>query len=249
MTYPKITIITVVFNAVKYLESTIRSVQDQKYKNIEFIIIDAGSSDGTIDIIKKYESLVSKWISEIDEGLYYAMNKGLKMATGEYVMFLNAGDMLYNDEVLSLIFTSSATEADIYYGETMIVDQQGKEIGLRRLKAPEKLKWREMKNGMVVCHQSVIVRRSITPFFDTRYRIASDYLWVLQSLKSAEGIVNTGTVISRFMDGGMNKSNIIRALKERFIIMIKEFGFFPAFFQHFIIAGRFVIYFLKHSRF
>jgi len=246
---PKVSIITVVRNDAENLKNTIKSIKHNSYRNIEYIIIDGASHDCTIEIIKSNEPYISKWISEPDNGLYHAMNKGLKMAAGDYVMFLNAGDILNNDEVLNNVFSSSANEADIYYGETIIINEQGKEIGMRRLKTPKILSWRSMKNGMVVCHQSIIVKRSIVPAYNTKFRIASDYLWVLQCLKKAKVIINTNITISRFLDGGMNKSNITRALKERFFIMVKEFGLVPTLLQHLIIAVKFIFYLFRYRRF
>ena len=246
---PKVSIITVVFNAAGLLESTILSIKNQLYKNIEYVIVDGGSTDGTIELIKKYDSSITRWISEADEGLYHAMNKGLELATGDYVWFINAGDQIYDTDVLRKIFSGNHPCCDIYYGETIIIDKAGKEIGMRRLRPPEQLTWKSLINGMVVCHQSIIVKKTIVPYFNTSYRIASDYNWVLKSLKKAETVFNARMILSRFLDGGINKTNILRSLSERFRIMIREFGFFPAILQHFLLAGRFILFLLKHRRF
>ena len=101
---PLISIITVVFNGEKYLEETIQSVINQTYSNVEYIIIDGGSSDGTLDIIKKYEERIDYWVSEKDKGIYDAMNKGIDVASGEWINFMNAGDGFYADDVLDKIF-------------------------------------------------------------------------------------------------------------------------------------------------
>jgi len=245
----KVSIITVVLNEGDYFKWTLESIRDQKYDNIEYIVVDGGSEDNTLNLIETYKDVISRWITEPDEGLYYAMNKGLSMASGEYVMFLNAGDMFFNDDVLHHIFSCCTQDADVYYGKTMIIDRQGRELGMRRLQAPKQLTWRSLKNGMIVCHQSFIAKRSIVPFYNTRFRIASDYLWVLQTLQQAKKIINTEIIISRFLEGGINKYNIVRANWERFIIMTGKFGFFPAMFRHFIIIPRFIYYFIKHKRF
>ena len=118
---PKITIITVCYNAISTIEDTIKSVLSQTYENLEYIIIDGGSIDGTIDIIKKYEKQISYWQSEPDKGVYDAMNKGIKLSTGEWINFMNAGDSFYNTEVLqSLNLYFSDSQTDIIYGDTCI---------------------------------------------------------------------------------------------------------------------------------
>ena len=106
----KISIITVCFNAVGVIEKTILSVISQTYNDVEYIIIDGGSTDGTLDIVKKYENYIAYWISEPDSGIYNAMNKGVKYATGLYCNFMNAGDFFINEKVLENIFTSNRNE-------------------------------------------------------------------------------------------------------------------------------------------
>jgi glycosyltransferase involved in cell wall biosynthesis len=244
---PRITVITVTYNPGPVLEWTLKSVQDQSYKNIEYIIIDGGSSDGTLDLVDKYNSIITRWISEPDEGLYSAMNKGLKLAVGDYVMFLNAGDIFFDRDVLKNVF--SLESSDIYYGETMIMGSDGKDIGMRRLKAPEVLTWKSLIDGMLVCHQSFIVRRTVCREYDTRYRIAADYDWMLDCLRKADKVTNTKLIISRFLDGGINKHNIRKALKERFLIMIRYYNFFLVVLNHFRIGFRFAVSYLKNGRF
>lgn len=246
---PKVSIITVVFNASGLLEKTILNISQLEYENKEYIIIDGASSDGTLELILNYSHLIDKWISEPDRGLYYAMNKGLEFAKGDYIWFINAGDKVYNPHILKNIFKDSKELCDIYYGDTMIIDEEDNEIGMRRLKPPKQLTARSMKNGMVVCHQSVLVKKNIAPAFDTSFSIASDYKWLLECIKNAKRICNTEQIFTYFLEGGINKSNIIRALKERFRIMVKEFGFIPVLFRHFIIAGRFFIFYFKNKRF
>jgi len=243
-----ISIITVVYNGEKVLERTIESIRNQTFKNIEYIIIDGNSKDGTKGIIEKYKSSVSQWISEPDKGLYDAMNKGLRLAKGEYILFLNAGDSFQENSTLEKVFQNQAG-ADVYYGETMMVDNENNDIGLRRLKAPEKLEWNSLINGMLVCHQSFIMRRELAPEYDLKFRIAADYAWMLESLKRSKTIVNTHQIIARFLDGGMNKSNILTALKERFGVMVKHYGFFRTAAMHVLIGFRFSWFVLRKGRF
>ncbi len=245
----KISVVTVVLNAGDLLECTLKSIRDQRYDSIEYIVIDGGSKDNTLVLIEEYKQIISKWISEPDSGLYSAMNKGLHLASGEYVMFLNAGDIFYNDEVLSQIFSSSKPDSDVYYGETMIIDQQGKELGMRRLKAPEQLTWKSLIDGMLICHQSFIVKRSICTDYNLKYKIASDFDWMLNCLKRTKSISNTHLIISKFLDGGLNKQNIRKALSERFLIMIRNYNFFLVVLNHFRIGYRFAVSYYKNRRY
>ena len=243
---PLVSVITVVFNGVGILPDTIQSIEKQSYKNVEYIVVDGCSTDGTIDIIKK-SPVITKWISEKDNGLYDAMNKAMKMATGEYIWFINAGDRIYAGDTLEKIFSDNSL-ADVYYGQTMIVDQSGNELGLRRLKAPEKLSWRSLINGMLVCHQSFIVRRSIAPAYNLGYRISSDYEWMIRCLKNAKTITNTNSILARFLDGGLNKKRMKTGLKERFRIMLEHFGIIRTVGVHLYFPIRFLIFYLFHGR-
>jgi glycosyltransferase involved in cell wall biosynthesis len=247
---PRISIITVVYNGEKVLQRTIESILNQSFRDIEYIIIDGNSKDGTKAIIEKYETVISQWSSEPDKGLYDAMNKGLRIAHGEYVLFLNAGDQFYEKTTLARIFEIQAN-ADIYYGETMMVDEADKEIGLRRLKAPEVLTRESLINGMLVCHQSFIIRRAIALEYDLKLRIAADYNWMLECLKRSRSIVNTHLIISRFLEGGMglNTGNIIIALRERFGIMVRNYGFLRTTAMHLLIGLRFSWFVIRKRRF
>lgn len=245
--WPEISIITVVYNSEKLLERTIQSVLSQTYANIQYIIVDGCSKDHTIDIIKKYEHKISMWISEPDKGLYDAMNKGMEMATGEYVWFMNSGDKIYKPETLEKAIRIQP-HADVFYGETMIVDENEKEIGLRRLRPPKKLHWKHFINGMLVCHQSILVKRKIAPKYHwEKYPHSADYDWVLKALRKAEKTINTNQVMSAFLDGGQSKRTIKVSLKERFNIMVKNYGFFSTVFNHMIISLKF-FYFLCRFR-
>jgi glycosyltransferase involved in cell wall biosynthesis len=246
---PLISIITVVYNSEKLIELTIKSIIDQTYKNIEYIIIDGNSSDHTLHVIRQYNDQISYWLSEPDKGLYDAMNKGLARATGDYVCFLNSGDRLFRCDTIEEVFKDSSLLPDIVYGETMIVGSDNSEIGLRRLKAPEKLTWRSFRNGMVVCHQSVYVRRALTEQYNLKYKISADFEWVLKALKKSNTIQNSGVVLTSFLDGGINKKNIRRGLSERFVIMTEHYGFTPTILKHFIIGIKFFWYYFRNKRF
>ena len=253
MVQPIISIITVTYQAETVLVKTMESILGLNYSNLEYIIIDGGSKDNTIQIVKSYaekfktKNIVFKWLSESDKGLYDAMNKGLKMAEGEYVWFMNAGDKVASDDCLSKIDFNSLP--DFIYGETIIVDEMGVVLGNRRLKAPENLNWKSFRMGMLVCHQSMIVKRKIAPDFDLNYRFSSDFDWSIKCLKAAKTIYNSGTILSHFLDGGVSKKKMRASLKERFEIMSKNYGFINTAFRHFWFVIRAMSFKFKHGWF
>lgn len=238
---PKISIITVVFNGVSFIERTVQSVLGQSYSNIEYIIIDGVSTDGTLTILNQYISKIAILISEKDKGIYDAMNKGLKAATGDYVLFLNAGDELFDIETLTKVFSKS-TNADVYYGNTDVVNTEGKTLGDRRLIPPPQLNWKSLKYGMCVSHQSFIAKRLLCDFYNLDYKISADIDWVINVLKQSDKIVNTEMYISKFLAGGTSNKRRKRALKERFSIMVKHYGFLQTVWNHMYIVLRYPIH-------
>jgi glycosyltransferase involved in cell wall biosynthesis len=243
---PKISIITVVYNGVALLERTINSVLVQTYPHIEYIIIDGASTDGTLDIVEKYKSKIQIIISEKDKGIYYAMNKGLAVATGDYVLFLNAGDELYAESTITNVFSNSM-DADVYYGNTAVVDEQRNLLGDRRLTPPENLTWESFKFGMSVSHQSFIAKRSLCDFYNLNYRLGSDIDWVINILKKSKKIVYVKIYISKFLEGGVTSKKRIKAWTERFQLLSKHYGVVPTLWNHLYIAGRFLIHKFTHT--
>jgi len=244
---PKISIITVVFNAEKYIGNTIESVLGQSYDHIEYIIIDGKSTDRTLELIGGYKG-IHKVLSEPDRGLYDAMNKGLKAATGDYVWFLNAGDQVYSRDTVDQVVAGMKGTPDIIYGGTMIINEAQEEIGDRRLKAPERLNWKSFRQGMVVCHQSILVKRDIAPEFNLEYRLSADIDWAIRSAKAATVIQNSELVLSRFLEGGLTAHNIRAGLKERFRIMSGYYGLVPTILRHFIFGIRLTNFYFRHRR-
>lgn len=245
---PLFSIITVVYNSESLIERTILSVIEQTYKNLEYIIIDGGSSDGTLHILKKYSDRISFWISEPDKGIYDAMNKGLSRAKGEFVWFLNSGDTIDSSETLSLIARKNTT-ADVLFGETMLVDSRFRNIGIRSelttRKLPKKLTYKSMVKGMVVSHQSFICRKEIAGFYNTHYRCSADIDWVITALKNSSEIFNCQMVISKYLIGGFSIKNKEKCLWERFDIYIKHFGLFSTLWGHGVLLIKNIVFFLK----
>lgn len=236
---PKITVITVVYNAKLLIEPTIISVLEQSYPDVEYMLIDGASTDGTMEIIEKYRSRIAHVSSEKDTGIYDAMNKGLLRATGEYVLFLNAGDVLASPDILKDIFTTPDRSADVYYGNTKIRNENGTILGDRRLKPPAVLTWKSLKFGMCVSHQSFIPKRKLCKPYNLNYKISADIDWVISILKEAEKIVNVNQTISIFLEGGTSAKSRTRGLIERFKIMTHYYGFIQTIFNHAYILIRY----------
>ena len=179
---PTLSVITVVYNNVRDIERTVLSVLNQSYPDIEYIIIDGLSTDGTLEIINKYKDKITQFKSEKDKGIYDAMNKGLATATGDYVIFMNSGDEFYAADTVSNVF-ATAGNADIYYGETEMINEARESLGQRRHKAPSSFTWRDFKYGMSISHQAIYIRRSLTEPYDSKYQLSADIDWIIRAAK------------------------------------------------------------------
>lgn len=244
---PRLSVITIVYNNVRDIERTIQSVINQTYSNIEYVIVDGLSNDGTLQVIDKYKSQITKFISEKDEGIYDAMNKGLALATGDYVIFMNSGDEFYDNETVAAVF-AAADEADIYYGETEMIADDGSSLGQRRHKAPVKFTWRGFKYGMSISHQAIYIRRSLAEPYDPRYQLSSDIDWIIRAAKKAKKIVNVNRYVAKYLVGGMSKKKHRQSLMERFDIMKRNYGLIPTVLNHFVIAFNLCWYWWKNRR-
>ena len=244
---PKLSVVTIVYNNVRDIERTMLSVLEQTYTHIEYIIVDGLSTDGTLDVISKYRDRISKLISEKDKGIYDAMNKGLAMATGDYVIFMNSGDEFYDAETVTAVF-ASADDADIYYGETEMIDDTGQSLGQRRHHAPAAFTWRDFKYGMSISHQAIYIRRSLTEPYDNRYQLSADIDWIIRAAKKVKKIVNVNRYVAKYLVGGMSKKRHRQSLQERFDIMKRYYGLIPTVFNHIVIAFNLGWYWLKNKR-
>ena len=234
--HPTFSIITVTYNAGKVLEDTILSVISQTYRNVEYIIVDGNSKDNTLEIIGNHSKHISKMVSEPDKGLYDAMNKGIRMATGDYLCFLNAGDKFHEKETLQKIAETLKDKdlPDVIYGETAIVDEDGNFLHMRRLSTPDRLNWKSFKQGMLVCHQAFLAKRELAlkyPY-DMQYRFSADFDWCIRIMKEANCLHNTRLTLIDYLNEGMTTRNHKASLKERFRIMAKHYGWVSTILHH-----------------
>jgi len=204
----KISIITVCWNSAGTIESTIKSLQEQDYNNIEYIIVDGNSKDETLNIIKKYPQVVSKWISEPDKGLYDAMNKGIKMATGDYIGIVNADDTLANPNVISeTVDFLKNHDFDASLGDIVQHNNDGKI--LRHYSAakwsPEKL-----KIGFMPAHPGIFFKRELFDklgYYALDFKIAADYELITRFfLKNKISWAYSNIVTHRMLVGGVSSS-------------------------------------------
>lgn len=249
----KFTIATVCFNAARNLRRTLQSIEAQDYASIEYLIIDGRSKDETLAQIHHYQERNSHlpsphevvFISEPDRGIYDAMNKALRMASGEYILFLNAGDKLHAPSTLSEIATlikngGYAPDAlpAVVYGDTDIVDDDGNFLRHRRLSPPERLTWRSFRHGMLVCHQAFFARTDLAKEqpYNLDYRFSADFDWCIRILRTAAGLrlpnLNARLVVADYLSEGTTTANHKASLRERYRIMAHHYGTFSTIVQH-----------------
>ena len=246
----KISIITVTYNAASVLKRTLDSVKAQSWQQIEHLIIDGASKDETISMAETYKAQCPYEVvilSEPDKGLYDAMNKGLRLATGDYLVFLNAGDTLHAADTLETIVRSARRDAcqskncqlpGVLYGDTAITDEQGNFLHLRRLRPPKKLTWKSFRQGMLVCHQAFYALTDIAKNlpYDPRYRYSADVDWCIRVMKEAQKrqlpLVNTQAILADYQEEGQTPIHHRDSLKERFDVMRRHYGLFTTVIMH-----------------
>lgn len=239
---PLFSVITVTYNAEKELPATLRSVREQTFDSLEHLIVDGASSDATLRIANSGAPEWQRIVSSPDKGLYDAMNKGLDMASGEYVVFLNAGDTFHSPGTLKLL-ADAIIDNDfpgVVYGQTDLVDSSGQRVASRHLTAPTELTYDSFKEGMVVCHQAFVVLRRITEYFDLSYRFSADYEWCIRVLQHSRNNCYVNAVLVDYLMEGMTTRNRRASLMERFRIMCYYYGTIPTIRRHFGFLGRFL---------
>lgn len=256
----KFTVITCTYNAAGVVQPTLDSVRRQTWTQIEHLIIDGASSDATVSLADAYRRQSEeeetehdvRIMSEPDHGLYDAMNKGLRLATGDYVIFLNAGDTFPSDGTLETISNDVNERSDgklpaVLYGDTDIVDATGNVLHPRRLAPPDNLSWRSFRHGMLVCHQAFYARTDIARAepYDLSYRFSADVDWCIRVMKRAERehlqLLRLPEVVAHYLDGGMTNKNHRASLMERFRVMRHHYGLIPTLAMHVWFVARAVL--------
>lgn len=222
--YPVISVITVVYNGIAAIKKTIHSVLNQNYPNIDYVIIDGASKDGTQEIIKAYESKLGYYISEPDCGIYDAMNKGISAAKGDWIMFMNCGDFFYSDSVLSEIFvhySANIKNADVIYGNSKMYYPDGRQIELKVLH-PISCQWK----GPVFRHGTMLVKSSILKSqlfrLENEFKISADFELMYRLNKKGFNFQYLDIIVLLFQKEGVS-DNGIRNLKDNYYI-IKMYG-------------------------
>lgn len=239
----RISIITVTYNAARPLQRTLDSVARQTYQQLEHLIIDGASKDDTVTVAERYQASAPYSViitSEPDKGLYDAMNKGLRQATGDYIVFLNAGDALHAPDTLATVVAKAQNSKlpAIVYGDTAVTDANGQFLRLRRHRPPKVLTWKSFKKGMLVCHQAFYVRLDIAREFpyDLQYRHSADVDWCIRIMKEAShrglALVNADAVLADFEEGGDSTQHHRDSLKERYQVMATHYGAVQTFLLH-----------------
>ena len=241
----RFSIVTITYNAEKVLERTLNSVLHQTYEGVEHLIVDGASKDNTLLMEERYKEQNDTSenghkviiLSEPDHGIYDAMNKGLTQASGDYIVFLNAGDCLPDAHTLEEIVHQSRLNQypenelpGVLYGNTNIVDNEGRFLHPRRLQPPAKLTWKSFRHGMLVCHQAFYARTDIAKNtqYDTRYRFSADVDWCIRVMRESERmgltLCNTKMVVANYTEEGATTQHHSESLKERFHVMRRHYG-------------------------
>lgn len=225
---PRISVVTVVFNDRDGLARTIDSVAAQQWGAKEYIVVDGGSTDGSRELIEKRSDVIDRYVSENDRGIYDAMNKGAAMATGDFVIFMNAGDTFAAPDVISRVFAvEGASEADVVYGDVVkgeVVKGAGEAVNSHR---------------MFFCHQSCFARREalIDEPFDINHRMSADFKWVKTMIKQRRRFVKTDVAVAVFDTGGVSNRNRSAGLADN----IKVVGEMDSFTEQLRLLPRLIV--------
>lgn len=246
MERPLFSIITITFNAQQTLQPTLDSVDCQSCRDYEHLIVDGVSTDATLAILSKARNKARSVHSSPDEGIYDAMNKGIGLSRGRYLIFLNAGDRFHSSDTLATIKRAIEDNDNpgIVYGQTILVDNDGNFLAPRHLAAPDDLSYKDFARGMLVCHQAFVANRSLAPLYNLRWKFSSDYEWCIICLMHSRKNVNTREVLIDYLAEGATTANRRKSLIERFRIMCHYYGFIPTALRHLGFVRRF----FKHKK-
>lgn len=213
---PLVTIVTVVFNGEKFIEDTILSVINQDYRNIEYIVIDGGSTDKTVEIIKRYEPYIHYWVSEKDYGIYHAMNKGIDFASGKWINFMNSGDTFSSDTSVSDIFSQDHNNFTVIYGDVTVIYPKFNRLLKARTIG-------EISKGMPFSHQSTLVKTTYHKKnkFNSENSIAADMELMMTAYLSGFQFNYLPFSISNVSSGGLSDTKRIETILAWWKVTIK----------------------------
>ena len=236
----KITVVTIVKNGMPYFLETIKSVQGQTYQNIEYIVIDGKSTDGTINCIKSNQSKIDYFVTESDNGIADAFNKGLAMASGDYIMFLNADDKLASENSIKLLSDEilKNKQPTFVYGDCGVLDR---ETGCLIYKASIDFDLKNIIKGGMPPHPSMIVNKSYFHKygnFDPNFKIAMDFEWFIRGVRTSR-VVHCPQLITYVRDGGISTKTQMKVIAEITKALVKN-GFVNSIFHAFLIKLYFI---------
>ncbi|MGH8177412.1 MAG: glycosyltransferase family 2 protein [Steroidobacter sp.] len=206
---PLVSVITICRNAEDEISGTIASVLNQSYPTVEYIVIDGASTDGTVEKIKAAQNRISTWVSEKDAGIYDAMNKGARLATGEWIIFMNAGDRFYSNDAVKDLLCAHKADADLLYGDHE-VRYPGGSSRIERAAPPSRL-WK----GMICSHQALLSKTTLlrqNPF-DTSERVTADFAFLLQQQVNGKRIEHCDVVVASILAGGVSDTRRVNAIR------------------------------------
>lgn len=211
-------VITVVRNDAEGLVRTMDSVAAQDYRQIEYVVIDGASTDGTLEVLKKRQARLSCWISEPDGGIYDAMNKGARMASGEYVCFMNAGDCFASQDTVTRVFNPQP-KSELVWGDCIVESSKGEEYDPASVVIPR------LHRQMTVCHQSMFTKRSslLGRPYDTSFRIAADYDFLCERILAGASWEYRPLPVSRINDKGASAQIFRTSIREKKQIALSRF--------------------------
>lgn len=243
-----LSIISINYNNAKGLSRTMNSVfAQEKTSEWEWIVVDGLSTDEGKTILEESKKQIDVLIQEKDKGLYDAMNKGLNIAKGKYVWFMNTGDCIHRSDTVSKLLTEiKKSNLDVYYSDTYYMDLEGNILGLISKidphHFPKKIDKNTFKMGMSICHQSFVVKKEIVGQYNLNYKVAADIDWVLNILQQNPSHQCLDFILSQFETGGESSKQRKKALKERYRILANYYGTVPNFFHHVLIVFRKIFY-------
>jgi glycosyltransferase involved in cell wall biosynthesis len=219
---PLVSVVTVVYNGSRHIEEAIRAVAAQTYPHVEHIVIDGGSTDGTLDILESYDDTIGYWMSESDSGVYDAMNKGVALVTDpdSYILFANSDDNLYSAEAIERVISASSGE-DLVYGKMVLADHQVSAVVGRAVELSDLA-------NQTLCHPATFVRRKVfdsVGLFDTSLRIAADYDHIVRCFAAPVSTRFVDVIVSRMRMGGLSEDQFMLSCRERKKVIRQRFPF------------------------